>query len=545
MKSLYLMAFVILLVFQAPPSYAEEKRALVIGNAAYRFGALKNPVNDARSMAKTLRLRKLGFIVTELHNRSRKQMSKSIREFGQSINPGSVAVVYFSGHGAQYRGDNYLFPVDFNTQYEDDLPAEAISTRFVMDKLRNNHNGLNIVILDACRDNPLQKKHKSSAKGLARIDNAPPNTYTIFATGPGKVASDNPYGKNGLFTKHLVQYMTQPGLDLGGMVIETRKKVITASGNRQVPYDSGSLTRRFCFAGCESASVLTPNTADSEVTPVVKPEQAPVKPTSIQHTHNGRSHTHLLPVEGVNHQHGIQQAAKPVQPRPVEPAVVTQSQTLHSHNGRSHDHPLPASGKNHQHGGTAAPEFKEGTHYFEIFPRVLTDVAVGKVEVIELVWLGCRPCYDLEPTILEYKKNLPDYVEFKQVPAMLNPRWTIDGKLFYIAEMLDPQGDKKLVQKIFHEIHVQKNRKLSNPVNLKNFMVQQGITKEEYDRVANSMVLQAKLNIARQISLDSQAQAAPSFIINGKYRTSPGAAGGTIKTLMQIVEMLAKRESEK
>jgi thiol:disulfide interchange protein DsbA len=192
----------------------------------------------------------------------------------------------------------------------------------------------------------------------------------------------------------------------------------------------------------------------------------------------------------------------------------------------------------------SAPEFREGQHYFEIFPTMQTDAVGGKIEVVELMWLGCPHCFDLEPTMKEYKKTLPDYVDFKQVPAMLNPRWTADGKMYYIAELLDPKGEKNLVDKVFHAIHVQKRRKMSNPDNLKSFMLQQGVSAEEYDSAANSMVLTAKLNRAQQVSADSQAQSVPSIIINGKYRTSPYAAGGN-KQLMQIVEMLTKRELDK
>ena len=192
----------------------------------------------------------------------------------------------------------------------------------------------------------------------------------------------------------------------------------------------------------------------------------------------------------------------------------------------------------------SAPEFREGEHYFEIFPTMQTDAVGGKVEVVELMWLGCPHCFDLEPTMKEYKKVLPDYVDFKQVPAMLNPRWIADGKMFYIAELLDPKGEKKLIDKVFHAIHVQKRRNMSKPDNLKSFMLQQGITAADYDNASNSMALTAKLNRAQQISADSQAQSVPSIIINGKYRTSPYAAGNN-ERLMQIVDMLTKRELDK
>lgn len=185
-------------------------------------------------------------------------------------------------------------------------------------------------------------------------------------------------------------------------------------------------------------------------------------------------------------------------------------------------------------------EFKEGVHYFEIFPQMQTDAPAGKVEVVELMWLGCPHCFNLEPTIEEYKKSLPDYVAFKQVPAMLNPRWSIDAKTFYIAELLDPTGEKKLIPKIFNAIHVQRRARMSDPGVVKDYLLQQGISETDYNNAVNSMALQAKLSRAQQISADSQAQSVPSIIINGKYRTSPYAAGDE-KKLLEVIDMLTER----
>lgn len=190
------------------------------------------------------------------------------------------------------------------------------------------------------------------------------------------------------------------------------------------------------------------------------------------------------------------------------------------------------------------PKYKEGEHYFEIFPAMQTDAVGGKVEVVELMWLGCPHCFNLEPTIKEYKKTLPDYIDFKQIPAMLNPRWVADARTFYIAEILDPKGTKKLVDKVFHAIHVQKRARMAAPDVVKRFMLQQGVTEAEFDNAANSMVLQAKLNRGRQISADSQAQSVPTLIINGRYRTSPYAAGGE-KQMIEIVNMLTDKEFKK
>lgn len=256
---------------------AQNKVALVIGNSSYQFNPLKNPVNDARSMAQTLK--QLGFnSVQTVLNADRKTMFNAVRDFSNRLKPGSVALVYYSGHGAQYQNKNFLLPVNLDAEYDDELPVQAINSEFIMDKMKNNQNGLNIVIFDACRNNTLRRRNRSATRGLARIENQPPNTYLIYSTAPGSVAADNERENNGLFTKHLINYIKQPGLDLDNMMIETRKAVLKASNNRQNPFDTGSLTTRFCFAGCETkptekvASIPKPRQQPAAVVPaVVKP----------------------------------------------------------------------------------------------------------------------------------------------------------------------------------------------------------------------------------------------------------------------------------
>jgi thiol:disulfide interchange protein DsbA len=190
----------------------------------------------------------------------------------------------------------------------------------------------------------------------------------------------------------------------------------------------------------------------------------------------------------------------------------------------------------------SAPKFVEGTHYFEIFPQINTDAPAGKVEVIELMWLGCPHCYHLEADVEKYKKNKANYVDFKQVPAMLNPVWSKDAEIFYIAQLLDPQGKKKLINKIFHAIHEQ-GRRLKNEGSIKRYFAQLGIPEGQYNATKNSMAYKAKLNRARQIGSASQISSVPSFIINGKYRTSPYTAGSEEK-LFQLIDMLTKREKK-
>ncbi len=189
----------------------------------------------------------------------------------------------------------------------------------------------------------------------------------------------------------------------------------------------------------------------------------------------------------------------------------------------------------------ASTEFVEGKHYVKVLPEMQTDVALGKVEVAELFWFGCPHCYTLEPEIIKYKANHPDYVEFKQVPAMLNPSWAADANTFYIADILDPKGSKDLVTKIFQSIHDQK-RRLRSPKAVTRFFVEQGYTEEQIDAVKKSMAFQAKLVRAQEFGRGAQANSVPTIIVNGKYRTSPYMAGGN-QQLMKLVGMLAEKEN--
>ena len=188
------------------------------------------------------------------------------------------------------------------------------------------------------------------------------------------------------------------------------------------------------------------------------------------------------------------------------------------------------------------PKFVEGKHYFEIFPEINTDAPEGKVEVVELMWLGCPHCYNLEDDVEKYKANKPDYVDFKQVPAMLNPVWAKDAATFYIADMLDVSGKKKLVNKVFYAIHEQ-GRRLKDEGSVKRFFSQLGISEAQYNGVKNSMAYKAKLNRARQISVGSQATSVPTIIINGKYRTSPYTAGSE-EDLFELINMLTEKEKK-
>ena len=188
------------------------------------------------------------------------------------------------------------------------------------------------------------------------------------------------------------------------------------------------------------------------------------------------------------------------------------------------------------------PTFVEGQHYFEIYPQINTDSAPGKVEVVEMMWLGCPHCYHLEDDIAKYKKTMPDFVDFKQVPATLNNVWARDAVTFYVAEVLDPKGEKQLINKIFHAIHEQ-GRRLNSEDSVKRYFSQLGVTEAQYESAKNSMAFKAKINRAKQISAGSKATSVPSIIINGKYRTSPYTAGSE-ENLFKLVDMLTKQEKK-
>jgi len=187
---------------------AKPKRlALVIGNGAYKDAPLANPPNDAADMAKALEAS--GFVVIHRDNATLKDMHLALREFGDKLGRRDTGLFYFAGHGMQVRGHNYLLPVDADIAREDEVAFAALDLGAVMDKLDSAKNPVNIVILDACRNNPFGTRLVTSAKGLAQID-APPGTLIAFATSPGSTAADGG-GRNGLYTGHLVKEIARPG----------------------------------------------------------------------------------------------------------------------------------------------------------------------------------------------------------------------------------------------------------------------------------------------------------------------------------------------
>ncbi len=222
---------------------SEPRIALVIGNAAYASSPLRNPANDARAMAETLR--GLGFHVLAHQNLGEKGMKRAIQEFGDRLRGGGVGVFFYAGHGIQVAGRNYLVPIDAQIRTELDVDIEAIDVARVLARMDEARNRLNIVVLDACRDNPFGRSFRSSSRGLAAID-APSGTLIAYATAPGKLASDGE-GQNGLYTGELVRAMREPGVKLEDVFKRVRQAVRTSTKGEQIPWEASSVEGDFFF----------------------------------------------------------------------------------------------------------------------------------------------------------------------------------------------------------------------------------------------------------------------------------------------------------
>ena len=232
-----------LAVSQPAAPTVERRLALVIGNGAYDVSPLRNPVNDARATASALR--QSGFQVTERINLTQAQMREAIREFGDRLHAGGVGLFYYAGHGMQVKGRNYLIPVRTDIKREDEVADQAVSADAVLQKMESAKNRLNIVILDACRNNPFARSFRSNAQGLAQMD-APSGTLLAFATAPGSVAADGS-GANGLYTQHLVASLKTPGLKIEDVFKRVRVAVKRDSNGLQVPWENTSLEGDFYF----------------------------------------------------------------------------------------------------------------------------------------------------------------------------------------------------------------------------------------------------------------------------------------------------------
>jgi hypothetical protein len=254
---------------------AADRVALVIGNGAYvNATQLPNPPNDAADMAKALR--DIGFDVVEGIDLDRRGMEERIREFGDRVAAAKVALFFYAGHGLQVAGKNYLVPVNAKLERPGHLDLEALDVQVVLAQMEAQQR-VNLVFLDACRDNPLARSLASSlgatrsaavGRGLASIQSAV-GTMIAFATQPDAVALDG-RGRNSPFTAALIKHIREPGVDIAVTMRKVRTDVLAATNQQQVPWDHSSLT---------DAVVLVPGERQvAPAPPVAPPPPAPARP---------------------------------------------------------------------------------------------------------------------------------------------------------------------------------------------------------------------------------------------------------------------------
>ncbi len=246
----------------------EKRVALVIGNGAYAASPLRNPVNDARDVARALSA--LGFEVIARENASRTEMLRAVVDFGDRLAGGGVGLFYFSGHGIQVGGKNFMVPIGADMRSERYVSVDAVDVDTVLAQMDAAKNRLNIVILDACRDNPFGSRFRGVTRGLAPID-APAGTLIAYATAPGRFARDGE-GRNGVYTGALLTAVREPGLKLEDVFKRVTGTVRRQTGGEQVPWVASSVEGDFFFS-------LSAGTAAPPPVVAATPPPEPPRPT--------------------------------------------------------------------------------------------------------------------------------------------------------------------------------------------------------------------------------------------------------------------------
>jgi uncharacterized caspase-like protein len=246
-------------------SRSERRTALIIGNGAYsKVPALKNPANDAVLVAATLK--NLGFEVSIGTNKSQREMKQLIRDFGQRLrSTGGVGLFYYAGHGVQANGHNYLIPIDADIENEADLEDVGVDVNYVLNQISVAQSTLNIVILDACRNNPFVRSFRSAQDGLAQVM-APRGTLIAYATAPNSTAADGD-SANSPYTEELTKQIEVPGVVLETTFRRVTERVSARTGTRQEPWVSDNHKGEFYFKGGAGSSTAV-NNDSSKIDPV-------------------------------------------------------------------------------------------------------------------------------------------------------------------------------------------------------------------------------------------------------------------------------------
>ena len=238
--------------FAVSNALAEKRVALLIGNSNYQYvPQLANPANDVKLLASVFS--QLDFEVMEHQDLGRIGLIKAIRKFTTKLRengPDTVGFVFYAGHGLQVKGINYLVPVDAEIGDESDVDVYSVKANDLMQDLISVGNGLNVIVLDSCRNNPYKARTRSLSRGLARMD-APNGSLIAYATSPGHVAEDGETG-NSPFTSALSQELNSPGTTIEVIMKRVRQHVFGTTNGRQLPWTSSSILGDFCPAGCET-----------------------------------------------------------------------------------------------------------------------------------------------------------------------------------------------------------------------------------------------------------------------------------------------------
>ena len=247
-KNIHTMSLsIFLLIISSVPlaAIADQRTALVVGNGGYKYSPLTNPINDAELISQILQ--NYGFNVVIRTDVNQIQMKRLIRDFEKAlkVRKDVVGLFYFSGHGMQVEGRNYLIPVGEQIESESDVLLNAIPLNDVLTRMRFAGNSMNFVILDACRNNPFEKSFKSPAQGLGSV-NAPKGTLISYAAQPNKVARQCP-GKYSCFTESLAQNLIRSGISIRDIMLQTRIEVHKKTNGEQVPVLEDQLMSKFYF----------------------------------------------------------------------------------------------------------------------------------------------------------------------------------------------------------------------------------------------------------------------------------------------------------
>lgn len=273
-RFVFCLVFSLLFAGVVVAASAKQKNsvALVIGNSAYtHHPGLANPVNDAIAMS--IRLKELGFDVTSVTDGSRAQIYAALAEFGTKSANADVALMFYAGHGVQVNGRNWLLPVSANIQQATDLAAQAVRTNDILEVMDNSGAALKLIILDACRNNPLPVgASRGASRGLARVEAQTAGTMIAFATAPDKTAEDGA-GNNSPFTTALLQHIATPGLEVRQMFGRVRKSVYEATNKQQLPWVNEAIIGEFYFGGRDPNAVTPPIPAPQAV--IAKPVAPP------------------------------------------------------------------------------------------------------------------------------------------------------------------------------------------------------------------------------------------------------------------------------